>query len=46
MRDGDSHPGVKLEPAAMGFKIIDVVDITFTIPAGPDTYWAFIQQLV
>jgi len=27
-----------------GFKMLDVVDISFKVPAGPDTYWAFIQQ--
>ena len=27
-----------------GFNILDVVDISFKVPAGPDTYWAFIQQ--
>ena len=27
-----------------GFRIAEVLDITFTVPAGPDTYWAFIQQ--
>jgi SAM-dependent methyltransferase len=30
--------------ARTGFRIADVVDITFNVPAGPDTYWAFIQQ--
>jgi SAM-dependent methyltransferase len=29
-----------------GFRIAEVLDITFTVPAGPDTYWAFIQQRV
>jgi hypothetical protein len=27
-----------------GFRIVDILDITFAVPAGPDTYWAFIQQ--
>ena len=27
-----------------GFSILDVIDIDFEVPAGPDTYWAFIQQ--
>ncbi|MEC4986452.1 MAG: class I SAM-dependent methyltransferase [Oscillatoria sp. PMC 1068.18] len=27
-----------------GFKIADTIDIDFTVPAGPDTYWAMIQQ--
>jgi hypothetical protein len=27
-----------------GFRLIDVVDISFTVVAGPDVYWAFIQQ--
>ncbi len=27
-----------------GFSIIDQLDIQFTVPAGPDTYWAFILQ--
>ena len=29
-----------------GFRIVDVADITFAVPAGPDTYWSFIQQKV
>jgi SAM-dependent methyltransferase len=29
-----------------GFRIVDVLDISFTVPAGPDTYWAFIQQKI
>jgi SAM-dependent methyltransferase len=29
-----------------GFRIHDVLDITFTVPAGPDMYWAFMQQKV
>lgn len=29
-----------------GFKVIDVADINFSVPAGPDTYWAFLQQKV
>jgi len=29
-----------------GFRIVDVLDIAFNVPAGPDTYWAFIQQKV
>jgi hypothetical protein len=29
-----------------GFRIRDVLDITFRVPAGPDMYWAFIQQKV
>ena len=28
----------------VGFRIRDVLDITFRVPAGPDMYWAFIQQ--
>lgn len=27
-----------------GFKILDVLDINFTVPAGPDTYCCMIQQ--
>ena len=27
-----------------GFEILDILDINHTVPAGPDTYWAFIQQ--
>ncbi len=27
-----------------GFSTLDVIDIDFEVPAGPDTYWAFIQQ--
>jgi SAM-dependent methyltransferase len=27
-----------------GFRVLDVIDITFTVPAGPDTYWGFIQR--
>jgi SAM-dependent methyltransferase len=27
-----------------GFKILNVVDISFAVPAGPDIYWAIIQQ--
>ncbi len=27
-----------------GFCVLDVIDIDFEVPAGPDTYWAFIQQ--
>jgi len=27
-----------------GFRIVDILDISFTVPAGPDTYWAYIQQ--
>jgi SAM-dependent methyltransferase len=29
-----------------GFRIADILDITFSVPAGPDLYWAFIQQKV
>lgn len=29
-----------------GFRIADILDITFTVPAGPDAYWAFIQQRI
>jgi SAM-dependent methyltransferase len=29
-----------------GFRIQDVLDITFRVPAGPDIYWAFLQQKV
>ena len=29
-----------------GFRIRDVLDITFRVPAGPDMYWAFLQQKV
>jgi hypothetical protein len=29
-----------------GFRILDGLDITFSVPAGPDTYWAFIQQRI
>jgi SAM-dependent methyltransferase len=28
------------------FRIADILDITFSVPAGPDLYWAFIQQKV
>lgn len=27
-----------------GFQILDILDINHTVPAGPDVYWAFIQQ--
>ena len=27
-----------------GFKILDLVDLSFEVPAGKDQYWAFIQQ--
>jgi len=27
-----------------GFQIREMFDITFTVPAGPDLYWGFIQQ--
>ncbi|MBW1801084.1 MAG: class I SAM-dependent methyltransferase [Deltaproteobacteria bacterium] len=27
-----------------GFEILDVLDIAFKVPAGPDMYWAFIQR--
>jgi len=27
-----------------GFIVHDVLDISFQVPAGPDTYWAFIQE--
>ncbi|HEV7665454.1 MAG TPA: class I SAM-dependent methyltransferase [Chloroflexota bacterium] len=27
-----------------GFALIDQVDIDFTVPAGPDTYWAFVLR--
>lgn len=29
-----------------GFQMREVLDITFTVPAGPDLYWAFIYQKV
>jgi SAM-dependent methyltransferase len=29
-----------------GFRIVEVLDIGFTVAAGPDTYWAFTQQKV
>jgi len=29
-----------------GFRIVDILDITFTVPAGPDTYWSFMQQRI
>jgi SAM-dependent methyltransferase len=29
-----------------GFRIVDVLDIAFSVPAGPDTYWGFIQQRI
>jgi SAM-dependent methyltransferase len=29
-----------------GFRIVDVLDITFSVPAGPDTYWSFMQQRI
>ena len=27
-----------------GFKIADVIDLSFEVPSGPDCYWAMIQQ--
>lgn len=27
-----------------GFRLLDVVDLSFNVPAGPDQYWAFIQK--
>ena len=27
-----------------GFTLLDAIDLSFEVPAGPDTYWAFIQQ--
>jgi SAM-dependent methyltransferase len=27
-----------------GFQILDAFDISFQVPAGPDTYWALVQQ--
>ena len=27
-----------------GFIFLESLDITFEVPAGPDTYWAFIQK--
>lgn len=27
-----------------GFRIVDIADVSFTVPAGPDMYWSFIQQ--
>lgn len=27
-----------------GFHLIDVIDIQFTVPAGPDLYWAFLAR--
>jgi len=39
---GKSMMGSLIERS--GFRIADVLDITFTVPAGPDTYWAFVQQ--
>jgi ubiquinone/menaquinone biosynthesis C-methylase UbiE len=41
---GKSMMGSLIERS--GFRIADVLDITFTVPAGPDMYWAFIQQRV
>lgn len=41
---GKSMMGSLIERS--GFRIADILDITFTVPAGPDTYWAFIQQRV
>jgi SAM-dependent methyltransferase len=29
-----------------GFQVVDVTDIQFTVPAGPDVYWAFIGRRV
>jgi SAM-dependent methyltransferase len=29
-----------------GFRVMDVLDITFSVPAGPDPYWSFMQQRV
>jgi len=30
--------------ARCGFRIVEEVDINFTVAAGPDTYWAFLLQ--
>jgi hypothetical protein len=27
-----------------GFELLDVMDVNFTVPAGPDTYWAFVGK--
>lgn len=27
-----------------GFTVLDILDISFQVPAGPDVYWALIQQ--
>jgi len=27
-----------------GFNVLDTIDLSFEVPAGPDIYWAFIQQ--
>jgi hypothetical protein len=27
-----------------GFTLLETLDISFEVPAGPDTYWAFFQQ--
>jgi len=29
-----------------GFRIVDVADITFAVPAGPDAYWSFLQHKI
>jgi SAM-dependent methyltransferase len=29
-----------------GFRVVDVADIDFSVPAGPDTYWSFLQQKI
>jgi SAM-dependent methyltransferase len=29
-----------------GFRVVDVADINFSVLAGPDTYWSFIQQKI
>jgi hypothetical protein len=27
-----------------GFALVDQLDLDFTVPAGPDTYWAFVLR--
>jgi SAM-dependent methyltransferase len=41
---GKSMLGSLLERS--GFRVLEILDINFSVPAGPDTYWAFLQQRV
>jgi len=29
-----------------GFRVVDILEITFNVPAGPDAYWVFIEQRI